>query len=201
MEDMKLNCPNCGAPITGDICPYCNTHIEINGGNDSFESYETIECKEANISLWTVAFPMIFGVSFGIMGPMFAIITLTEGEFLIWVFMMGLLFGLIGLGAWVVALTPIVRYIQVKSHGRDVEGTVMGYSNDNVYLRLSNNLYNDTTDDYELLRTKKAVAVVNSIDKVETCRKEKGFANIIKGLNVYGAKVVRPEELYVIRAH
>ena len=134
MEDMKLNCPNCGAPITGDICPYCNTHIEINGGNDSFESYETIECKEANISLWTVAFPMIFGVSFGIMGPMFAIITLTEGEFLIWVFMMGLLFGLIGLGAWVVALTPIVRYIQVKSHGRDVEGTVMGYSNDNVYL-------------------------------------------------------------------
>lgn len=134
MEDMKLNCPNCGAPITGDICPYCNTHIEINGGNDSFESYETIECKEANISLWTVAFPMIFGVSFGIMGPMFAIITLTEGEFLIWVFMMGLLFGLIGLGAWVVALTPIVRYIQVKSHGRDVEGTVMGYSNDNVLL-------------------------------------------------------------------
>ena len=77
---------------------------------------------------------MIFGVSFGIMGPMFAIITLTEGEFLIWVFMMGLLFGLIGLGAWVVALTPIVRYIQVKSHGIDVEGTVMGYSNDNVYL-------------------------------------------------------------------
>ena len=134
MEDMKLNCPNCGAPITGDICPYCNTHIEINGGNDSFESYETIECKEANISLWTVAFPMIFGVSFGTMGPMFAIITLTEGEFVIWVFMMGLLFGLIGLGAWVVALTPIVRYIQVKSHGRDVEGTVMGYSNDNVYL-------------------------------------------------------------------
>ena len=78
-------------------------------------------------------------------------------------------------------------------------GAVGKYNN--CYLRLSNNLYNDGTDDYELIRTKKAVAVVNSIDKVETCRKELGFASIIKGLNVYGAKVVRPEELYVIRAH
>lgn len=79
------------------------------------------------------------------------------------------------------------------------QGAVGKYNN--VLLRLSNNLYNDGTDDYELIRTKRAVAVANSIDKVETCRKEKGFANIVKGLNVYGAKVVRPKELYVIRAH
>ena len=71
----------------------------------------------------------------------------------------------------------------------------------NVLLRLSNNLYNDNTDDYELIRTKRAVAVANQIDKLETCRKELGFASIIKGLNVYGAKVVRPKELYVVRVH
>ena len=79
------------------------------------------------------------------------------------------------------------------------QGAIGKYNN--VLLRLSNNLYNDGTDDYELIRTKKAVAVANQIDKVETCRKEKGFASIIKGLNVYGVKVVRPKELYVIRAH
>lgn len=79
------------------------------------------------------------------------------------------------------------------------QGAIGKYNN--VLLRLSNNLYNDGTDDYELIRTKKAVAVANQIEKVETCRKEKGFASIIKGLNVYGAKVVRPKELYVIRAH
>ena len=79
------------------------------------------------------------------------------------------------------------------------QGAIGKYNN--VLLRLSNNLYNDGTDDYELIRTKKAVAVANQIDKVETCRKEKGFASIIKGLNVYGAKVIRPKELYVIRAH
>lgn len=79
------------------------------------------------------------------------------------------------------------------------QGAIGKYNN--CLLRLTNNLYNDGTDDYELVRTKKAVAVANQIDKIETCRKELGFASIVKGLNVYGAKVVRPKELYVIRAH
>lgn len=71
----------------------------------------------------------------------------------------------------------------------------------NTYLRMSNNLYNDGKDDYEMVRTKKAIAFAGQIDKLETARKEKGFADIIKGLHVYGAKVVRPKELYVIRVH
>ena len=71
----------------------------------------------------------------------------------------------------------------------------------NTYLRMSNNLYNDGTDDYEMIRTKKAIAFAGQIDKVKTARKEKGFADIIKGLHVYGAKLVRPKELYVIKAH
>lgn len=79
------------------------------------------------------------------------------------------------------------------------KGAIGKYNN--TLLRLSNNLYNNGTDDMELLRTRKALAAVNQIDKLETCRKEKGFASIIKGLNVYGAKVVRPKELYVIKVH
>lgn len=71
----------------------------------------------------------------------------------------------------------------------------------NTYLRMSNNLYNDGTDTYEMVRTKKAIAFAGQIEKVETARKEKGFADIIKGLHVYGAKLVRPKELYVIKAH
>lgn len=78
-------------------------------------------------------------------------------------------------------------------------GAVGKYNN--TYLRMSNNLYNDNTDDYELIRTKKAVAVCNAIDELDHCKIEKGFGEIIKGLNVYGAKVVRPKELYVIKAH
>lgn len=78
-------------------------------------------------------------------------------------------------------------------------GAVGKYAN--TYLRLSNNLYNDGTDDYEMVRTKKAIAFAGQINKVETTDKEKGFADIIKGLHVYGAKLVRPKELYVIRVH
>ena len=78
-------------------------------------------------------------------------------------------------------------------------GAVGKYAN--TYLRMSNNLFNDGTDTYEMVRTKKAIAFAGQISKVATTDKEKGFADIIKGLHVYGAKIVRPKELYVIKVH
>lgn len=78
-------------------------------------------------------------------------------------------------------------------------GAVGKYSN--CYLRMSNNLYNDGTDDYEMIRTKKAIAFANAVEKVEKCRPSARFSDVIKGLHVYGAKLARPKELYVIKAH
>lgn len=66
---------------------------------------------------------------------------------------------------------------------------------------LSNNLYNDGKDDYMMVRTNKAIAFASAIDETEAYRPEKYFSDAIKGLNVYGAKLVRPKELAVIRAH
>lgn len=71
----------------------------------------------------------------------------------------------------------------------------------NTYLRMSNNLHKEGEDTYEMVRTKRAIAFAGQIDKIDTCKKEKGFADIIKGLHVYGAKIVRPKELYVIKVH
>lgn len=71
----------------------------------------------------------------------------------------------------------------------------------NVYLRLATNLYNDGTDDWEMIRTKKAIAFANAIDKVTKSDNTYGFGVIVKGLHVYGAKVSRPKELAVILAH
>lgn len=81
-----------------------------------------------------------------------------------------------------------------------IKNSALGKYN-NCYLRMTNNLYNDNTDDHELIRTKKAVAVAGQIDQVKKSDKEKGFGSIIKGLNVYGIKVIRPKELYVIKVH
>lgn len=52
---------------------------------------------------------------------------------------------------------------------------------------------------YNFLRTGKAVAYAEQIDKVSAVEKEKGFGTYFKGLMVYGGLVVRPEEAYAIQ--
>jgi hypothetical protein len=92
------------------------------------------------------------------------------------------------------------KYIDLDTDNSEmVKKGIMGRY-DGVKVRVSNNLYKSGDDWYCLIRTKKAVAYVNQIDKVEPYRPEGLFSDAIKGLNVYGAKVVRPKELYVLRA-
>lgn len=52
---------------------------------------------------------------------------------------------------------------------------------------------------YNFLRTGKAVAYAEQIDKVSAVEKEKGFGTYFKGLMVYGALVVREKEAYAIK--
>lgn len=93
------------------------------------------------------------------------------------------------------------KYIELDTANSEMmKKGIVGYY-DNVKVRVTTNLYNDGTDYYCMLRTKKAMAYVNQIDKLEAYRPATGFKDALKGLNVFGAKVVRPKELYVIRAH
>ena len=68
-------------------------------------------------------------------------------------------------------------------------------------VKISTNLYNDGTDDYMMIRTKKAIAFAGQINETEAYRPEQLFKDAVKGLDTYGAKVVRPKELYVVKAH
>ncbi len=68
-------------------------------------------------------------------------------------------------------------------------------------VKLTDNLYNDGTDDYIMVRTKRAIAFAGQLKKIEAYRPEDLFADALKGLDVYGGKVVRPDEIYVIKAH
>ena len=65
---------------------------------------------------------------------------------------------------------------------------------------MTNCLYNDGTCDYEMVRTKKAIAFANQMQKMKPSDNPYGFGEIVKGLHVYGAKLVRPKELAVILA-
>lgn len=74
------------------------------------------------------------------------------------------------------------------------------YSGANV--KMTNNLYNDGTDDYIIIKTSKAIAFASGIDELIPYSPEKRFKkNAIKCLTTYGGKIVRPKELYVLKAH
>ena len=64
-------------------------------------------------------------------------------------------------------------------------------------LRRSNNLYNDGTYDMVMAGTSRAIAYAEQINKVEAYRPESKFCDAVKGLHVYGAKVVDPDCLAV----
>lgn len=49
-----------------------------------------------------------------------------------------------------------------------------------------------------ILRSKRAVAFAEQLSEIEAYRPELRFADAVKGLHLYGAKIVRPEEYYVL---
>ena len=91
--------------------------------------------------------------------------------------------------------------IELKTNNDELikKGIVGMY--DNCLVKYSNNLYNDGTDTYCMIRTKKGVAFASGIDETEAYRPEQLFSDAIKGLNTFGAKVVRPKEFYSILVH
>ena len=78
------------------------------------------------------------------------------------------------------------------------KGAVGKYNN--IMVCIENLLPVNTTDHvrYNIIRTSKAVAFAGQVDTVKAIEKERGFGDIVKGLYVYGAKVVRPEQIYAL---
>ena len=80
------------------------------------------------------------------------------------------------------------------------KGAVGRYNN--VLVSIENLLptatANSSTIRYNIIRTGKAVAFAGQIDTIKAVEKEKGFGDILKGLYVFGAKVVRPEQIYAL---
>lgn len=69
----------------------------------------------------------------------------------------------------------------------------------NAYVCIENCLPIDGSNHLNILRTEKAIAFAEQIDKVEKYRPEDAFTDAVKGLYVFGAKIVRPNEIYVMK--
>lgn len=79
-------------------------------------------------------------------------------------------------------------------------GIIGRYNNVNITIEnlLPTNTSGNDTVRYNFLRTGKALAFAEQIDTIKAVEKERGFGDIVKGLYVYGATVVRPYEAYAI---
>ena len=89
----------------------------------------------------------------------------------------------------------------------DASGTSEGLRNGTVGRALgfdilvSNNAPLVTGDDYAVMAgVPSAIAFAEQINKVETFRPEDSFSDAVKGLHVYGAKVVRPDAIATVVA-
>ena len=90
-------------------------------------------------------------------------------------------------------------------HGTDntsalTNGFVDAFRFFNAKLYMSNNIYKDGSNyEYIVMRTKGAVSFASKMGAVEPFRPESGFSDAVKGLDVYDAKVVRPNEIVILR--
>lgn len=67
---------------------------------------------------------------------------------------------------------------------------------------VSNNIYRIEDDEFVshkcIARTKRAIAYAEQLSEIDAYRPELRFADAVKGLHLYGAKVVYPEEMVVL---
>lgn len=64
----------------------------------------------------------------------------------------------------------------------------------------SNNVSNDGTDYRIMFGARDAIAFAGQVDRIEALRRESYFQDAVKGLYIYGSKVVRPDHLGVVYA-
>jgi hypothetical protein len=77
------------------------------------------------------------------------------------------------------------------------KGVVGKYDDFDVIM--SNNMAKDTTHAYCAIRGKKAIAFAGQINEVEALRSESHFADLVRGLDTFGAKVIDNARIQVIK--
>lgn len=70
---------------------------------------------------------------------------------------------------------------------------------DNYEVKSTNNVYKDSNYEYAIVRSTDAIAFVGQINKVEAGRMEKRFADYIRGLDTFGAKIIAQEQLVCVK--
>lgn len=111
-------------------------------------------------------------------------------------------------GRWIVIPSWMANLIK-KSDLKDASMTGDGVSVlrngrigmiDRATLYLSNNLFSSSSVYYIPFGTNHGMTFASQMTKMETLRAESTFGDLVRGLNVYGYKVIKPEALGLICA-
>jgi hypothetical protein len=70
---------------------------------------------------------------------------------------------------------------------------------DDFEVIMTNGLVKDASYHYCCVRGKKAIAFAGQINEVEALRSEKRFRDIVRGLDTFGAKVIDPARIQVVK--
>ncbi|MEE0968466.1 MAG: hypothetical protein U0M06_03750 [Clostridia bacterium] len=89
--------------------------------------------------------------------------------------------------------------INLATGNRDAleNGCIGNVCGSNIYV--SNNIQKDGDVHKCIARSKRAVAFAEQLSEIEAYRPEKRFADAVKGLHLYGAKLLFPEEYFVMQ--
>lgn len=101
---------------------------------------------------------------------------------------------------WYTLLRPEIISLDTNNSDLIKKGFVGKYGN--ALISIENNLWKGTYDSQAgvtmcMLRTSKAIAYCGQINEVEAYRPQNAFQDAVKALYVFGAKIVRPEQIYV----
>ncbi|MBQ8254942.1 MAG: hypothetical protein IJY94_05500 [Clostridia bacterium] len=89
--------------------------------------------------------------------------------------------------------------IDLKTNNDDlIKRGVVGMF-DNYEVKSTNNVYNDGNYTYSIVRSKHAIAFVGQINEVEAGRMEKRFSDYVRGLDVYGAKIIDQKQIVCVK--
>ena len=132
MADTKRVCKHCGAPVLSEVCQYCGCRVESADTANLSAEYETIDCKNADLTFWNTIFAGIFSVMFGVFGlmPLWFDELAMNGDRPPRIFFLP--FAVVGIGATVIVIYSLYKYILVSLKGKEITGVVYGYMDDVV---------------------------------------------------------------------
>lgn len=95
------------------------------------------------------------------------------------------------------------RFIRADASGQSDPASVTGFVGHAAGFRLevSNNTPNPSGDDNIVMAgTNNAISAADQLNKVEAYRPESAFSDAVKGLHLYGAKLMRPDGIATCQA-